>query len=142
MVLTTNFTLEELTKSATAARLGIDNTPNKQATEGLKRLCADILQPIRDKYGKPIIVTSGYRCEALNKAVGGARHSQHMRGEAADIRTVSDTTEDNKKLFDLIVRMVKRGDITVGQLIEEKGYNWLHVSLPATMNKNQILHIK
>lgn len=138
-----NFTYEELIKSPTAKRLKINNTPNGQQYKQLKKLAIDILQPIRDKYGKPLVVTSGFRCEKLNKAVGGAKTSQHCKGEAADIHTVSDTIEDNKKLFNLILDMIKNGELIVGQLIDEYNYNWVHVSLPRVgKQNNQILHIK
>lgn len=138
-----NFTYEELIQSATARRLKIDNTPNKEQKSKLKLLAETILQPIREKYGKPLIVTSGFRCEKLNKAIGGAKSSQHCKGEAADIRSVSDSIYDNRALFELILKMIHNNEIEVGQLIDEYGYNWVHVSLPRK-NKvnNQILHIK
>lgn len=138
-----NFTYEELVNSATAKRLKIDNTPNEEQKEKLKRLAVEILQPIRDKYGKPIVVTSGFRCTKLNSAIGGAKTSQHCKGEAADIRSVSDTRKDNIELFNLILQMLKDKEIKVGQLIDEYGYNWVHVSLPRSGKvNNQILHIK
>ena len=138
-----NFTYEEMIRSATASRLKIDNTPNKVQKEKLEQLANDILQPIRDKYGKPLIVTSAFRCEKLNKAVGGAKASQHCKGEAADIRSVSDSIKDNKEIFDLIKSMMDKGEIKVGQLIDEYNYNWVHVSLPRIgKTNNQILHIK
>ena len=141
--LSKNFTYEELVKSATASRLKIDNTPNSEQLSKLKKLAETVLQPIRDKYGKPLIVSSGFRCEKLNKAVGGAKSSQHCKGEAADIRTVSDSIADNKVLFNFILEMVNKGEIKVGQLIDEYGYNWIHVSLPRVgKTNNQILHIK
>lgn len=141
--LSKNFTYEELVKSATATRLKINNTPNKEQHDNLKKLAETVLQPIRDKYGKPLIVSSGFRCEKLNKAVGGAKSSQHCKGEAADIRTVSDSIADNKALFNFILEMINKEEIKVGQLIDEYGYNWIHVSLPRVgkMN-NQILHIR
>ena len=142
MKITANFTLEELTRSATAKRNGIDNTPTKEVLERLTKLCEDILQPIRDRYGKPIVVTSGYRCPELNKLVKGSPTSQHQYGEAADIHTVSDTAEDNKKLFKLIEQMILDGDIVVGQLINEYDYNWIHVSLPTARHKNHIFSVK
>ena len=101
------------------------------------------MQVIRDEYGKPIIVTSGFRCDKLNKAVGGAKNSQHTKGEAADIRSVSDSIKDNKEIFDLILRLQKEGKIKFGQLIDEYNYNWVHVSLPRIGKiNNQVLHIK
>jgi len=79
----------------------------------------------------------------LNNAVGGAKSSQHCKGEAADIRSVSDSIQDNKELFNLILNMINKGEIKVGQLIDEYGYNWVHVSLPRVGKvNNQILHIK
>ena len=131
------FTIEELTKSATASRRGIDNTPDESVKKNLIRLVNNILDPLREAWGAPIIVTSGYRCGRLNKAVGGAAKSQHMYGQAADIRTVSDKPSDNKKLFDLI-RELK---LPYDQLIDEYGYNWIHVSY-GPRNRRQILHIK
>ena len=73
--ITKNFTLSELVASDTATRMGIDNSPDDKATANLRLLATAILQPLRDKYGKPITVTSGYRCTALNKAVGGVATS-------------------------------------------------------------------
>ena len=86
MKISKNFTLEELTKSQTAEALKIDNTP---AAEQIVNLCAlvyNVLQPLRDREGLPVKITSGYRCPKLNKAVGGVSSSQHMRGQAADIK--------------------------------------------------------
>ena len=138
-----NFTYEELVNSPTAKRLKINNTPNKQQKESLRKLAVEILQVIRDEYDKPIIVTSGFRCDKLNKAVGGAKNSQHTKGEAADIRSVSDSIKDNKEIFDLILRLQKEGKIKFGQLIDEYNYNWVHVSLPRIgKTNNQVLHIK
>lgn len=139
--ITKNFTYDELIYSATANRMGIDNTPSKDEKESLIKLAKEILQPIRDKWGGPIVVTSGYRCEAVNRAVGGAKTSQHRLGQAADIKIGSKA--QNKALFNLLQKMIKIGDIKVGQLIDEYGYSWIHVSLPRE-NKpnNQILHLK
>ncbi len=131
------FTLQELTKSATASRKGIDNTPTEEVKGNLQLLVEKILDPLREAWGAPIIVTSGYRCPKLNKAVGGAKTSQHMYGQAADIRTVSDKPADNRKLFDKI-RELK---LPYDQLIDEYNYNWVHVSY-GPRNRRQILHIK
>ena len=140
--ITANFTFDELIYSPTANRLGIDNTPDKETKEKLIRLAKEILQPIRNKWGSAIVVTSAYRCEALNKAVGGSKTSQHRLGEAADIKVGSKA--QNKALFNLIQKMVSNGELKVGQLIDEYGYSWVHVSLPRTNGKpnNQILHLK
>ena len=140
MKLTEHFTLEGLTNSPTAKRLNIDNTPTKAIISNLSEL-SELLEQIRTIYNKPIIVTSGYRCEKLNKAVGGVKTSQHRLGQAADIRSISDSVEDNRELFNVIVGMVLQKDIEVGQVIDEYNYNWIHISTPHLKNNNQILHI-
>lgn len=139
MKLSRNFSLNELTYSSTARANKVDNVPDRWELENLKKLCHDILQPIRDKWGDSIFVTSGYRNPILNRLVGGASNSQHMLGEAADLTTGSKSS--NKKLFDLIVGMIERKEITVGQLISEKDYSWIHISLPCK-RVNQVLHLK
>ena len=141
MKLTEHFTYEELTRSATADRYNIDNTPTEDIEKNLVEL-AHVLEKIRQRYNKPIIVTSGYRCKKLNDIVKGSKTSQHVKGQAADIRTISDTKEDNKELFMTIMGMIIQKDIEVGQLIDEYNYNWIHVSTNHLKNNNQILHIK
>lgn len=139
MKLTKNFTLEELTKSSTADRLNIDNTPDETQLRKLKELCENVLQPIRDKINKPIYINSGFRCLELNKAVGGVPSSQHRLGEAADIDT--NTYQGNKSLFILIEDMINNKEIEVDQLIDEKDYSWIHISFRKDRNRNQILHL-
>lgn len=139
---TKNFSYDELIASATAKRLGIDNTPSYEEKEKLRKLAIEILQPIRDKWKGVIVVNSAYRSEALNKAVGGVKNSQHRLGEAADIKVGG--KDKNKKLFNLIYKMISTGELKVGQLIDEYNFQWIHVSLPRNNGKpnNQILHIK
>ena len=138
---TKNFSYDELIASATAKRLGLDNTPTLEEKEKLRQLAEDILQPIRDAWKSPIVVTSGYRSEEVNKAVGGAKTSQHRLGEAADIKVGG--KERNRKLFNFIYKLISKGDIKVGQLIDEYSYSWIHISLPRKgKENNQILHIK
>ena len=132
------FTLEELTKSATARRLGISNKPTADIIAALQRLVTNVLDPLREEWGAPIIVGSGYRCPKLNKAVGGARMSQHMYGQAADIRTLHDRPEDNKRLRDLLIKL----NLPFDQLIDEFGCDWLHVSHVAVNNRHQLLSAK
>ena len=127
-----------MTKSATAARKGIKNDPSIQVCKALTALIEKVLDPLREAYGKPIIVTSGYRCEKLNKAVGGAASSQHVKGEAADIRSVQDTPEENKKLFDLIVKL----GLPFDQLINEYNYDWVHVSFGARHRRQKLKAVK
>ena len=131
MQLTKNFTLPELTRTQT----GICNTPNNQQKISLLKLCANILQPARELYGKPIHVNSGYRSYAVNKAVGGARKSQHTLGEAADITVFS--KEGNKMLFELI-----RDNLHFDQLIDERNFSWIHVSYRSEKeNRKQVLKL-
>lgn len=139
---TKNFSYDELIASSTAKRLGLDNTPTEKEKEKLRELAEYILQPIRDAWKSPIIVNSAFRSEAVNKAVGGVKNSQHRLGEAADI-TIGGR-ERNRKLFNFIQKLIQKGDIYVGQLIDEYNYSWIHVSLPRTNGKpnNQILHLK
>ena len=126
------FTMKELTKSSTADKLGIDNTPTTEASVALSNL---VLDPLREMYGKAITVNSGYRCPKLNAAVGGAKNSQHMRGNAADI--TAGNKEENKKLFELI-----RDNLPFDQLLNESNYSWVHVSYVSTSkNRKQILSL-
>ena len=132
------FTIQELTKSATAQRKGIDNSPSVQVRANLTALIEKVLDPLREAYGKPIVVTSGYRCEKLNRAVGGAASSQHVKGQAADIRSVQDTPEENKKLFDLIVKL----GLPFDQLINEYGFDWVHVSYGPRHRRQKLKAVK
>lgn len=129
------FTMKELAKSSTADKLGIDNTPTPEASVQLSNLVTHVLDPLREMYGKPITVNSGYRCPKLNDAVGGAKNSQHMRGNAADI--TGGSREENKKLFELI-----RDNLPFDQLLNENDYSWVHVSYVSTSkNRKQILSL-
>ena len=132
MNLSKNFTLAELTRT----NAPYDNYPQVKERIALKQLVDNLLQPLRDMYGRPIKVNSGYRSPMVNKHVGGAKNSQHTKGEAVDITAGS--KEENKILFELI-----RDNFTFDQLINEYDYSWIHVSYKATkdLNRKQILHI-
>ncbi len=136
----TYFTIEELCASSVARARSIDNRPSAAITGKLQTLIEQLLDPIRTAWGAPVTVNSGYRCPALNTAVGGVSTSQHLRGEAADI-TVGTPTE-NKRLFDKITEMQAAGKIAFDQLIDESDYRWIHLSFRAGTNRNQILHLK
>ena len=131
------FSIAELTKSDTARNKKINNHPTEQIESNLNQLIDNILDPLREAYKQPIIVSSGYRCPELNKAVKGAKSSQHVLGQAADIHTKSNTKESNKELFDLI----KQLKLPFDQLINEYNYSWVHVSY-SPRNRRQILNIK
>lgn len=122
MNLSPHFTLAELTVSQTAARKGIDNSAPPAVVAALRLLCGEVLEPIRAHFDRPVIVSSGYRSPALNRAIGGAVTSQHCKGEAADI-TVPGVA--NIDLAQWIMR-----NLRYDQLIEEFG-RWVHVSYRA-----------
>jgi uncharacterized protein YcbK (DUF882 family) len=116
------FSIGELTYSKTAERLKLDNRPTDPEVEyNLKALIMKVLDPLREAYGRPIYVNSGYRSPLLNSAVGGAATSQHLRGQAVDITAGSKT--ENRKLYELIRQM---GEFD--QLIDESDFSWVHVS--------------
>ena len=130
------FTLDELIHSDTADSLGIVNTPTSEAVSNLNGLVTNVLDNLRDGWGRPIIVTSGYRCKELNAAVGGARYSQHLKGQAADI--VSDD-------FEAFRRFVHRWckDNEFDQCIFEHGggKEWIHISYVEGRNRRQVLDL-
>ena len=116
------FTIAELTRSTTAQLRGIDNTPSQQVIDNLTALVENVLDPLRQAWGAPIHVNSGYRCPALNKAVGGVPASQHMLGQAADITAGS--RAKNQSLY----RLLRQLQLPVDQAINEHDFSWLHVS--------------
>lgn len=125
MNLTAHFTLAELTRSAKAAQLGIDNTPPRELVPRLV-MVAEMLERIRSTLGCPVIVTSGYRCERLNLAVGGATTSDHPQGHAADI--VAPGFGTAWQVANTLAPLVSV--LGIGQLILEgvRGKQWVHVS--------------
>ncbi len=139
MKLSENFSLSEFTKSQTATRRGIDNSPTEDHLAALQLLVDNVLQPIREKFGR-VRVTSGYRSVALNKVIGGSATSQHSKGEAADFEV---TGLDN---FDLAVWISE--NLEFDQLIIE-GYDgkdpnsgWIHCSFKASGNRKSLLTAK
>jgi len=137
MKITQHFTLEELCASATAKARGIKNEPTQQAVINLTALAVAVLEPLREWWGREVKIGSGFRCSALNKAVGGVSNSQHMTGQAADLCIDGDMAK-GKKWFDYI-----RNHLTFDQLIMEhnsKGTYWVHVSFDAQgRNRKQII---
>ena len=134
MNLSAHFTLEEMVASSTAKAKKIDNTPTQEVINNLKELCVNVLEPLRVALGKPISVTSGFRCAKLNKAIGGASNSQHQTGQAADIQVKGMTP---KQVCDKIDELVRKGIIKgYDQLIEEYGATgWCHVSYVHNPNR-------
>jgi hypothetical protein len=122
---TMHFTVDELCASATAKAKGINNKPDIQQTINLVYLAAYVLEPLRIAMGEPIKISSGFRCQALNKAVGGVANSQHCKGQAADL-CIDGDLEKGKRWFNYI-----RQHLPYDQLIWEhdrKGVYWVHVS--------------
>lgn len=130
------FTLKEMISSNTAKEKNIDNTPTWNIVLNLLELVQNVLDPIRESYGKPITVNSGYRCLSLNRQVGSKDNSQHVLGQAADITVGS--KKDNQQLFKFIQNNLQDWD----QLIDEKDYQWIHISYSKDGNRKQVLHIK
>lgn len=127
MKLSKNLSLGEFTNSQTAKRRGIDNTPKGNHLEAAKELAENIFQPIRDYFGKPIFISSGYRSQALNEAIGGSKTSQHSKGEAIDIDMDYRNGPENEEIFHYI-----KENLPFDQLIWEFGTDkrpdWVHVS--------------
>ena len=137
MKLTANFSLNELTKSQTAERKGIDNTPGPNHQENLKSLCEMILQPVRDHFGQVVSVSSGYRSPELCVAIGSKTTSQHAKGEAADFeifgvsnKELADWINENLDYDQLILEYWKESDPNSG---------WVHCSYTDGSNRKQYL---
>jgi zinc D-Ala-D-Ala carboxypeptidase len=141
MNLTANFSLHELSKSETALRMGLDNTPDDEATENLRLLCEKVLQPVRDHYGKGVKVNSAYRSPESNAAVGGSKTSDHCKGMAADIEIpgvanadLAQWIMDNLDYTQLILEFYTPG-------IPDSG--WVHVSYdPNNLKKQELTATK
>jgi len=141
MNLTANFSLHELTKSETALRMGLDNTPDSEATENLRNLCVNVLQKVRDHYGKGVKVNSAYRSPESNAAVGGSKTSDHCKGMAADIEIpgvpnaeLAQWIMDNLEYTQLILEFYTPG-------IPDSG--WVHVSYdPNNLKKQELTAMK
>ena len=141
MNLSANFTLKELTKSDTATRLGLDNTPDEATIENLKALCENVLQPVREHFGKSVTVNSGYRSPESNAAVGGSKTSDHCKGQAADIEIagvgnpeLAQWIMDNLTYSQLILEFYEQGKPSSG---------WVHVSYnPEKLIKQELTAVK
>ncbi len=129
------FSIEELCRSEAAQRRNVPNVPSGSVRLNLEALADHVLDPLREAFGKPVTVNSGYRSTLLNKIVGGAANSQHTRGEAADI--TAGGREENRWLFEYI-----RTHLPYDQLIDEKNYRWIHVSFKREgVNRRQMLRL-
>ena len=119
------FTLSELTYSATATAHSIPNVPTAEVVKNLETLVHCVLDPVREAWGAPIIVSSGYRCKELNKRVGGAEHSYHLRGMAADIYPKNGCTE---KLYRLIEHLFCQRKIGITECYMDAKRGYIHIA--------------
>jgi|TARA_B100000902_G_C27081883_1_gene799315 hypothetical protein len=137
MKLSGHFSLAELTKSQTATRKGIDNKPTLDHIENLTELCTQVLEPTRRNFGKPMVISSGYRSEELCEAIGSSKNSQHAKGEAADFEMFG---VDNKELAKYI-----KNNLVFDQLIlefynpDDPSSGWVHCSYSKEENRKQSL---
>ena len=130
MKLSNNFSLEEMTRSATAEKKNIENVPNEEQIECLRQLCINILQPLRDDFQKPLVVSSGFRSKKLSLAINSKTTSQHCKGQAADF-TIPGV--DNKKVFKHIIENLPMDQVILEYYKEDdmKDYSnkgWIHCS--------------
>ena len=130
-----HFSFQEFERSDTATRFAIDNTAPEWARKNIARLVDEVLDPLREAWGRPLVVSSGYRCAELNVRVGGCKTSHHLKGMAADLDTGN--RADNRRLFQLVQDL----GLPFTQLIDEKNFAWVHVSLDPANVKRQVLKI-
>jgi hypothetical protein len=137
MNLSNNFTLNELTKSQTATRKGINNEPATEHVENLIHLAKTILQPVREHFGKPVMISSGYRSPALCEAIGSSAKSQHAQGEAADFEIHS---VDNKELAAWIAAKCDFDQLILEFYIDgDPNSGWVHCSSKMESSRKQML---
>lgn len=138
MQLSKNFTLSELIISQEGMRRGLDNTPTPEVIINLTNLVKNVLQPLRDLVGKPIVISSGYRSPLVNSAVGGAKNSEHMTGCAADFTIPGKT---NKETAQLIMNNLIFNQLILEFYKEDNPYyGWVHCSYSALGNRKEVLH--
>lgn len=138
MKLTENFNLNELTKSQVAERKGIPNNPSGDHIDNLKKLAESVLQPLRNHYESPVIITSGYRSAELCLAIGSSIESQHAKGQAADLEIIGVSNYDtalwikNNLDFDQLILEFWKGE-------DEPNSGWIHISYVGKKNRKQSL---
>jgi len=131
-----------MVKSSTASRLGIPNVPTARQTYALRMLCENVLEPLRVALGRPVVVTSGFRSADLNRVIGGAKHSQHLDGEAADIECPGISN------LELVNAIIVSRSIRFDRLILEfhteglPSSGWVHVSFASATQRREIFHAK
>jgi hypothetical protein len=136
MKLSKNFQLSEFTRSQTASKHNIKNEPSQVEIENLRALCLNVLQPLREYIGKPIKINSGYRCEELNKKIGGSKTSSHKKGEASDIEC--DNDKENVNLFLYIIETLDFDQAIIYKSTKGEP-RFVHVSYREGSNRNQAM---
>ena len=132
-----HFKFIEMIRSSKANECGIDNWPKDADIMDNIIVLMENLDIIREAYGKPLFISSGYRCPELNNKVGGVKTSQHMNGQAADINCGS--VEKNREFFNWLVN--HKDEFEIDQLIDESKFRWVHYSVKREGNRKQILHL-
>ena len=135
MILSKNFALNEFTKSVSAIRNGLENSPTPEHIRNIQLLVKYVLQPLREALRSPIRITSGYRSEALNKLIKGSKRSQHCKGQAADIQFRVDGVMENKEIWDKVLEL----KLPFDQMINEFDYCWIHISYNHERSRGQLL---
>lgn len=144
MTLSKNFALAELIEAGSARRLGLDDqfNPSDEVIVNLTKLCCKVLQPLREAVGHPIQITSGFRSPKVNKAVGGAKNSDHLYGRAADIQLWINGQNKNQLLFDTVLKL----GLPFKQMIDEFGSEtepaWIHISYDENDIKRECLRAR
>ena len=132
-----HFKFYEMIRSSKAEELNIDNWPKDADIMDNLIFTMQCLDDIREQYGLPLYISSGYRCDELNKKVGGVKTSQHTKGQAADIQLGS--VEKNRAFFNWCQCNIN--DLPIDQLIDESNYSWVHCSFKKDGGRKQVLHL-
>ena len=135
-MLSSNFSLKEMTQSQTALRLGLDNEPNEEQKENLKQLCLNVLQPLREYYQNPIKISSGFRSAKLSEAIGSSANSQHCKGEAADFELIG---HDNLNVASHIKNNFQYDQLILEYYDGTLNSGWIHCSYSSRNNRKMAL---
>lgn len=144
MKLSKNFALAELIEAGSARRLGLEEqfNPSDEVIINMTKLCCNVLQPLREAVGSPIQITSGFRSPKVNKAVGGAKNSDHLKGKAADVQLWINGQNRNQLLFDMVLKL----KLPFKQMIDEFGTDeepaWIHISYDEDNLKQECLRAR
>ena len=133
------FTMKEMTKSSTAEKLGFINKPLQSDIDNLDELVTKVLDPLREAWGKPIRVTSGYRCVRLNKAVGGVQNSQHTKGQAADLQPIK--YSEIEQFISFVRDWCTHNEFDQCIIETSKTGKWIHISYAKGKNRKKLFSL-